>query len=111
MLENTTKNRILTKNFKLCEDLLSKAKGLMFSKPKTLIFTFDKEKRILLHMFFVFFPIDVVFLDKNRRVVEIKTNFKPFIIYKSKRKAKYVIEFPLGMINNKNIKIGDKVKW
>lgn len=83
----------------------------MFSKPKVLVFVFDKEKRITLHMFFVFFPIDVVFLDENKRVTEIKMNFRPFTVYKSRKRAKYVIEFPLGIINNKNIEINDKLKW
>ena len=39
-------------------------------------------------MFFVFFPIDVLFLDKNKKVVELKENFKPFSIYFPKNKAK-----------------------
>lgn len=111
MLENITKNQILTKNFKLCRGFLCRAKGLMFSKPKVLIFIFNKEKRISLHMFFVFFPIDVIFLNKNKEIIEIKRNFKPFTFYKGKNKAKYVIELPLGIINNNNIKIKHKLKW
>ncbi len=111
MLENITKNKILTKNFKLCRGMVSKARGLMFSKPHVLIFVFNKERRIALHMFFVFFPIDVVFLDGNKRVVDIKRDFKPFTFYKSKKMAKYVIELPLGIIGDNNIRIGDKLKW
>ena len=111
ILENITKNTILTKNFKLCKHLFSKMMGLMFSKPKVLIFVFNKERKIALHMFFVFFPIDVVFLDGNKMVVEIKRNFKPFTFYKSKKRARYVIEFPIGIIDNNSIKIDHKLKW
>ena len=78
--------------YKICKTPWSRARGLMFSKKRNLMFVFDKEKRIPLHMFFVFFPIDVLFLDKNKRIVEIKKNFKPFTFYKSKEKAKYVVE-------------------
>ncbi len=81
----------------------------MFSKKRILVFEFDKEKYHSLHMFFVFFPIDVIFLDKNKRVVEIKKNFKPFTIYNSKKKAKYIIEIPAGRIQDK-VNIGDKVR-
>jgi len=69
----------------------------MFSKKRNLVFVFEHEQRVSLHMFFVFFPIDVLFLDHKKKIVEIKTQFKPFTFYKSKEKAKYVVE----LVNNK----------
>ena len=57
-------------------------------------------------MFFVFFPIDVLFLDKNKMIVETKKDFKPFTFYKSKEKAQYVVE----LVEEHNYKIGDKFK-
>jgi len=82
--------------------------GLMFClKPRTLIFDFDQEHIISLHMFFVFFPIDVIFLDKDKRVIEIKRNFKPFTIHESKNKAQYIIESSIGI----NIDLNDKIGW
>lgn len=81
-----------------------KARGLMFSKKKNLMFVFNKETIIPLHNFFVFFPIDVLFLDKNKKIVEIKKNFKPFSYYKPKNKAKYVVEIAK---NKKEYKIGE----
>ena len=78
----------------------------MFSiRPKTLIFAFKNEQIISLHMFFVFFPIDILYLDKNKIVVEKKENFRPFTMYTPKNKAQYVIELPENSI--KEIKIGD----
>ncbi len=79
---------------KLCRSVLSKTIGLMFSKKKIIVLEFKKEKIIPLHMFFVFYPIDVLFLDKNKKIIEIKRNFKPFTLYTSKNKAKYVVEMP-----------------
>ncbi len=58
-------------------------------------------------MFFVIFPIDVLFLDKNRKVVDLKENFKPFTFYTPKAKAKYVIELPNGIIKKTNTRIND----
>ncbi len=108
-IKNTTKKTLLAKNAKICKSVLSKTLGLMFSKPQPLIFIFNKEKIIPLHMFFVFYPIDVLFLDKNKIVVEIKENFKPFTIYTSKNKALYIIELPKGIIKKSKTKIGDKI--
>jgi uncharacterized membrane protein (UPF0127 family) len=94
-------------NFKVCKSNWQKARGLMFSKRKNLIFIFSKEKRISLHMFFVFFPIDVLFLDKNKRIIEIKKKFRPFTFYTSKNKAKYVVE----LTEKHNFKQGNKLKF
>jgi hypothetical protein len=79
---------------KICKTSCSKCMGLMFSKKKTIVLEFKKEKIIPLHMLFVFFPIDVLFLDKNRKIVEIKRNFRPFTSYTPKNKAKYAVEIP-----------------
>ncbi|HLC52364.1 MAG TPA: DUF192 domain-containing protein [Candidatus Nanoarchaeia archaeon] len=89
----------------ICKSFLSQARGLMFRRPQDLVMIFKKPKGISLHMFFVFYPIDVFLLKENKEVIEIKRNFKPFTIYKSKNKAKYIIETPsLGQ----NVKIGDQ---
>ena len=75
----------------------------MFSRKKNLLFVFDKEQRVPLHNFFVFYPINLVFLDKDKKVIEIKKNFKPFTFYTSKNKAMYLLETPFEI----NYKIGD----
>jgi len=87
----------------------------MFEEKKkfnyALIFEFPIESRIgtSLHMLFVFFPIDVLFLNKNKIIVD-KTTLQPFIPnYTPKKAAKYVIELPTGKI--KGLKIGQKISW
>lgn len=62
-------------------------------------------------MFFVFYPIDVIFLDSEMKIVEIKENFKPFTIYKPKKKARYVIELPKGTIARTKTIIGDIIEY
>ncbi|MBI2647111.1 DUF192 domain-containing protein [Candidatus Woesearchaeota archaeon] len=118
ILLNSTKKRIIVRNIVIIEDSFRKFIGLMFSKPsslvkqnKALIFKFNKEKLISLHMFFVFYPIDVLFLDKNKNVVDIKENFKPFTLYKSNKKAMYAVELPKGSIRKTNTCIGDKIDF
>jgi len=109
---DNTKNRILEVNSKLCEGIFSKFIGLMFSKKqnRALIFKFSKEKIISLHMFFVFYPIDVLFLDKNKIVVDKKENFEPFTFCKSRKKSIYSVELPNGTIKKTKTEIGDKIE-
>ncbi len=110
-IRNITKKTLLAKNAKLCRNILSKAFGLMFSKPKPLILTFKEEKIIPLHMFFVFYPIDVLFLNKNKIVVEIKEKFMPFTFYIPKKKALYIIELPQNTIKETETQTGNKIKF
>jgi len=113
MIKNLTRNAVIIKNSIFIEDNFSKFIGLMLSKEQTraLVFKFDKEKIIYLHMFFVFYPIDVLFLGKNKIVVDKKENFMPFTFYKSKEKAMYAIELPNGIIKKTETEIGNKIKF
>ena len=112
-IKNITKNKFVINNAIICESILSKSIGLMFSKNKgkCLIFKFNSEKIVALHMFFVFYPIDVLFLNKNKIVVDKKENFKPFAFYSSKKKTAYAIEMPNGIIKGSKTGIGDKIKF
>lgn len=86
----------------------------MFSKKKEgygLIFSFNKPRKMALHMFFVFYPIDVLFLDSEKQVVDMKESFKPFNFYTSKEKANYVIELPEGTIKSSKTLKGDKIEF
>ncbi len=110
MIRNTTINRVIARNERICKSALSKALGLMFCrKRKSLVFVFRKEQKVLLHMLFVFFPIDVLFLDSSRKVVELKTDFKPFRFYNPSKKAMYVIEIPSGSADITSI--GDEIEF
>jgi uncharacterized protein len=110
-IKNSTRNVIISRNAKLCRNIFSKTLGLMFSrKNKSLIFIFKEKKIVPLHMFFVFYPIDVLFLDENKTVVEIKENFKPFSFYTPRNTSKYVIELSKDTIKNSKTKIKDKIE-
>ena len=113
-IKNVTKNKILVNKTKLCKNFLNKSIGLILHKKlkdKGLIFIYKKEKKISLHMIFVFFPIDVLFLNKNKKVIDMKKNFKPFSFYIAKKKAKYILELPEGTIKKTKTEIGDKIKF
>lgn len=114
-------NKILIKKTKLANTPWLRFKGLMFEKKETfnyaLIFDFPFESRISssLHMLFMNFQVDVIFLNSKKEVVD-KVTLKPFglknlrgINYTPKKAAKFVIEAPVGV--NKKIKLGNKLNW
>lgn len=110
-IKNKTKKTLLARNAKICKGIFSKSIGLMFSRKKTLIFIFKKEKIVPLHMLFVFYPIDVLFLNKSKVVVEKKKNFMPFTFYTPKNKAKYVVELPIKTIKKTKTMLGNKIEF
>ena len=113
MIKNSTKKTTIIKKSIFIDDILSKYIGLMFSikKDRALIFKFEREKIICLHMLFVFYMIDVIFLDKNKVVVDKKENFRPFTFCKSRKKAMYAIELPNGTIKKTKMEMGEKIEF
>ncbi|MCX8147015.1 MAG: DUF192 domain-containing protein [Candidatus Woesearchaeota archaeon] len=112
MIINKTKRRIIVNKHKIVKSIFLKVKGLMFTRKNAdfgLIFEFKSEKTRPLHMFFVFYTIDVIFLDSKKRVAEIKRNLKPFSVYTPKNRSKYIIELPKGKAKYCNI--GDIIKF
>lgn len=106
-------SKTIAKEYSVAENIFSKGFGLMFRTKvnKPLIFPFKEEKIISLHMLFVFTSIDILYIDKNKKIVEIKENFKPFTFYTPKNKSKYVIELAQGTVKNNSIKVGQVVSF
>jgi len=107
--------KTIMKKIKHAKTTWQRTKGLMFEDKKkfdyALIFDFPIESKIgtSLHMIFVFFPIDVLFLNKEKKVVD-KVTLPPFQPnYTPRKAAKYVIEMPQGKA--KTVKIGNKIEW
>jgi hypothetical protein len=104
------KERIIVKNNEYCSSFISKAIGLRFRKKpidKAFIFTFETPQKVIMDMWFVFYPIDVIFLDEKKRIIEIKEKFLPFSFYRSKAEARYIIEFEHGIVEKEKLTIGD----
>ncbi len=83
---------LISREEKYCYNIFSQGLGLMFSGKRNLVMVFDKPRKISLHNCFVFFPIDVLVLDVEKRIVEIKRNFRPFTFWNSIHEGKYVVE-------------------
>ncbi len=106
---NHTQKKVLAEHASECRSLFAKATGLMFaSKPKALLFSFSKPRKVSLHMFFVHFPIDVIYIEKGQ-VVEIKEHLKPWQMYTPKTKASLVLELPMGLIQKTKTRVGDEI--
>ena len=103
-------------NARYYDSLVGRSRGLMFSRrlknKEALILKANREgiRETTLHMLFVFFPIDVMWVNEKMRIVDIKRGIKPFSLFiKPKEKARYVVEMNANSTNN--VKIGDLIRF
>jgi len=61
-----------------------------------------------IHMFFMRFPIDAVFVDRDMRVVKVVSNLKPWRIAWG-RGAKDVVEMAAGEAQRRGIETGQQL--
>lgn len=106
-IQNKTKKTTLSSDATLCPSLFQKARGLMFRSQQDLIFIEQKEKYIPLHMFFVFYPIDVIYCNSEKKVIELKEKFLPWTFYSPQKRAMFVLELKAGTISKTETAIND----
>jgi len=82
---------------KILKSSWQQARGAQWrlSLNQPLLFVQSHERKIPLHMVFVFFPLQLFWLDSSGKIIDRKTGypFQPFISHKGK--AQYVVEAPL----------------
>jgi uncharacterized membrane protein (UPF0127 family) len=61
-------------------------------------------------MFFMRFPLDVVFVDGNGNICHLLREIKPWRTSSIVRGSKYVVELPAGTIESTGTEVGDKIE-
>ena len=96
----------------------SRDKGLsIFDKIKdtdSMLFVFDTPKAYSFWMKDMKFPIDIVWLDQNKQIVDIKTDVATSTYpeaFTPSSDALYVLEFNSGIVKKTKIKIGDSCNF
>lgn len=62
-----------------------------------------------IHSFFMRFPIDVVYADREGRVLRLDQAMLPYRIGPIVPKAAYVLELPVGVIQATGTSVGDQL--
>lgn len=64
----------------------------------------------MVHLFWMRFPLDLVYLDRDKTVVLIETKY-PNQVGAFVKNAYYVLEITAGAGKAKNIRAGDRFDW
>ena len=95
--------RVLVEDLELARSSWSRFVGLM-GRP-----TLEKGRGLWIepcnsiHMFFMRFAIDVLFLDRQRRVKKVMLNLKPWRISPIVFGARTVVELPAGTLSDRGL--------
>jgi len=102
----------------VANDPEEQSRGLMFRKSMEwnngMLFVFEDVKYLSFWMKNTYIPLDMIFVDKDLRIVDIKEDVQPCPLqedicpsYPSKQPAKYVLEVNAGFIQQNGIRVGD----
>ena len=102
----------------VANDPEEQSRGLMFRKSMEwnngMLFVFEDVKYLSFWMKNTYIPLDMIFVDKDLRIVDIKEDVQPCPLqedicasYPSKQPAKYVLEVNSGFVQQNGIRVGD----
>jgi len=102
-------------NVKFAASYFSRLKGLMFKKDLDYVLILKPTKvnnryMSAIHSCFMRMTIDVIFLNENKEVLEIK-QLKPWNFYTPSTGASYILELKEGSIEKYKITLGDKLDF
>ena len=107
MITNLTRKALIASSVEMAQNPWQRMKGLLGREdlPKGQALVIPGCQSI--HMFFMKFPIDVVFCDRQNRVIGLCQNIRPFALSPVFFKAAYAIELPAGTIQDTQTQAGD----
>ncbi len=107
IIKNRTQDKILCSNALIADTFYKRAKGLLGQKEILNPLVIKPCKQI--HSWFMKFPFDAVFIDKEQKVVGTLEKMAPFKISPYVRKAATVIELPPGTVAKTGTNINDVI--
>lgn len=107
---NATKNIIISRRASMANTFFSRMSGLLGRPPlqedEALVITRCRS----IHMFFMRYAIDVIFVGRENRVVGLVENIGPFRLSPVFWKAEFVVELMAGTIAVTKTSVGDTLE-
>lgn len=114
--------RIASLQVEIADTPGERRKGLMnrksLEKGRGMLFIFPKEQEQTFWMKNTYIPLDIIFIDANKTIVDIQqaepqpnATESELKTYRSKKPSKYVIETNQGFTKQKGIEEGDKTNF
>ena len=110
-IRNRTRGTELARRAEVADGWLTRLRGLMGRRRLA-----AGEGMVIypcssIHTFFMAFPIDVAFVDREHRVVKAVPAVRPWRVGPVARGARYVVELPAGTLLASRTSPGDELEW
>lgn len=106
-IRNTTRGTTIATQAIRAAGFLARGRGLMMTAPLQKGGGLVLDPCNSIHMFFMRYPLDVLFLDKDGAVVFMYKGIKPWRVGRIVRGAKLAVELPVGTIDASQTEVGD----
>jgi uncharacterized membrane protein (UPF0127 family) len=110
-ITNRTRRTLLGSRVKMADSWLGRLRGFL-GRPEP-----QRGEGILLlpcngiHTMGMTFNLDVLFLDGEGKVLDLRRSIPPWRITPRVRGGRYVLEVPVGTIDASGTEIGDELTW
>jgi uncharacterized membrane protein (UPF0127 family) len=97
----------------LADNMIKRTMGLGIGKKRNMLFLMPYDYQWSLWMFSVRYPLSMIFIDKNKRVVDIQRGVpitsdpSTWKTYTPSKSCRYILESPFKI----KVKAGDKISW
>jgi uncharacterized protein len=108
---NRTRGKILADRAEEARSFWRRFRGLMGRQPLELGEGLHLVPCNGIHMFFMRFPIDALFLDRDRKVVKLIAALPPWRATSIYRSAWSVLELPAGVASGSGTQEGDQLMF
>lgn len=112
------KKAVLRKNGKtvlnkieIADNFFTRFRGLMFRKSIPADYGLLIKPCNQIHMFNMRFPLDVVYISANKKIVKIEKNVQPGVVCKTVKNAKSVLEINSGTADEAGLSEGDELTF
>ncbi len=101
------------------KSILRNTKGLMFSRSGRMLMRSPNDSRAAIWMPFMRYGLDLIFIDRSKKIVDIIYGAAPIRILKPgtwklyipKKRCRYVFEIESGLAKKKRFAIGDQIDF
>ncbi|MBF6611950.1 MAG: DUF192 domain-containing protein [Chloroflexi bacterium] len=109
LIYNTTRGTSLAADAVRASTFVARGRGLMFTSPLASGGGLVIEPCNSIHMFFMRYPLDILFLDKEGKVLFMYKGIKPWRVGRIVKGARMAVELPEGAIGGSGTAVGDTV--
>ncbi|MBO9325999.1 MAG: DUF192 domain-containing protein [Roseiflexus sp.] len=111
-IENLTRGTVIADRVEVARSFLARGRGLMGRAELPAGYGLILVPESSIHMLFMRIPLDVLFVDRQHRVISMREALPPWHPFAGVApwRGYYVVELPVGTIHSSCTRVGDQLR-